>query len=103
MWRSITRAVSPRKRRVAGYQDLLAEAPLDLVCLADHTRIRMVRAASVSRTPRLRRAPSARTYTFMRAHGLAAVIRAWIAIAEALGLTPDQEVLFSQTVGYPRR
>ena len=38
--------------------------------------------------------------------GLATVIRAWIdrgAIANALGLSHDQQVLLSQTVGYPRR
>ena len=37
---------------------------------------------------------------------LATVIRAWIdraAIADALGLTHDQQVLLSQTVGYPKR
>jgi hypothetical protein len=61
-------------RRVTGYQDFVDEAPLDLVYAA--------------------------------AHGLATVIRAWIdrdAIADALGLTHDQQVLFSQTVGYPKR
>ena len=45
-------------------------------------------------------------YLYAAAHGLATVIRAWIdrdAIAEALGLTHDQQVLFSQTVGYPKR
>jgi nitroreductase len=44
-------------------------------------------------------------YLFAAANGLATVIRAWIdraAIAEALGLTHDQQVLLSQTVGYPK-
>jgi nitroreductase len=44
-------------------------------------------------------------YLYAAAHGLATVIRAWIdreAIAEALGLTHDQQVLLSQTVGYPK-
>jgi hypothetical protein len=43
-------------------------------------------------------------YLYAAANGLATVIRAWIdrdAIAEAVGLTPDQRVLFSPTVGYP--
>ena len=43
---------------------------------------------------------------YAAAHDLATVIRAWIdrdAIAEALGLTHDQQGLFSQTVGYPKR
>jgi hypothetical protein len=49
-------------RRVTGYQDFVDEAPLDLVYVADHTRMRMVPAG---RTLRRRRAPSARTCTSM--------------------------------------
>jgi len=44
-------------------------------------------------------------YLYAASAGLATVIRAWIdrtAIADALGLTHDQQVLLSQTVGYPR-
>jgi nitroreductase len=44
-------------------------------------------------------------YLFAASHGLATVIRAWIsreAIADALGLGHDQQVLLSQTVGYPK-
>lgn len=43
-------------------------------------------------------------YLFAASNGLATVIRAWIgraAIADALGLTHDQQILLSQTVGYP--
>jgi hypothetical protein len=42
---------------------------------------------------------------FAAGNGLASVIRAWIdrdAIAQALGLGHDQQVLLAQTVGYPR-
>ncbi len=45
-------------------------------------------------------------YLFAASNGLATVIRAWIdreAIADALGLSHDQQVLLSQTVGYPVR
>jgi nitroreductase len=48
---------------------------------------------------------SQNVYLFAASAGLATVIRAWIdrgAIASALGLTHDQEVLLSQTVGYPK-
>jgi nitroreductase len=44
-------------------------------------------------------------YLYAANSGLATVIRAWIdrdAIANALGLTHDQQVLLSQTVGYPK-
>ena len=44
-------------------------------------------------------------YLFAAGNGLSTVIRAWIdreAIANALGLGHDQQVLLSQTVGFPR-
>jgi nitroreductase len=44
-------------------------------------------------------------YLFAAGNGLSAVIRAWIdrdAIADALGLGHDQQVLLSQTVGFPK-
>ena len=45
-------------------------------------------------------------YLYCAANGLATVIRAWIdraAIANALGLSHDEQVLLSQTVGYPQK
>ena len=93
-------------RRVTGYQDFVDEAPLDLVYVADYTRM--------SRVPVGQRESYAsvavgaivqNVYLFAVSNGLATVIRAWIdraAIADALGLTHDQQVLLSQTVGYPK-
>jgi nitroreductase len=49
---------------------------------------------------------SQNVYLYAASNGLATVIRAWIdreAIADALGLTHNQQVLFSQTVGFPKR
>jgi SagB-type dehydrogenase family enzyme len=93
-------------RRVTGYQDFVDEAPLDLVYVADHARLKMVpveqRAAYAYTAAG---AIAQNVYLFAAANGLATVIRAWIdraAIAEALGLTHDQQVLLSQTVGYPK-
>ena len=94
-------------RRVTGYQDFVDEAPLDLVYVADHTRMRMVPAGQrESYSAAAAGAIGQNVYLYAAAHGLATVIRAWIdreAIAEALGLTHDQQVLFSQTVGHPKR
>jgi SagB-type dehydrogenase family enzyme len=93
-------------RRVTGYQDFVDDAPLDLVLVADHARQRLVpvgqREAYASAAAG---AIAQNVYLYAAAHGLATVIRAWIdreAIAEALGLTLDQQVLLSQTVGYPK-
>lgn len=94
-------------RRVTGYQDFVDEAPMDLVFVADHRRMPMVPAdrrecyASVAAG-----AIAQNVYLFAASAGLATVIRAWIdreTISDALGLTHDQQVLLSQTVGYPQR
>lgn len=93
-------------RRVTGYQDFVDEAPLDLVFVADTSRMTMVPArqrecfASVAAG-----AVAQNVYLFAASFGLATVIRAWIdreAIADALGLSHDHHVLLSQTVGYPK-
>jgi SagB-type dehydrogenase family enzyme len=92
-------------RRVTGYQDFVDDAPLDLVFVADHTRMHLVpveKRAAYAYTAA--GAMAQNVYLFAAANGLATVIRAWIdrdAIADALGLTHDQEVLLSQTVGHP--
>lgn len=93
-------------RRVTGYQDFVDEAPLDLVYVADHSRMSLVPVsmresyASVAAG-----AIAENVYLFAAANGLATVLRAWIdreAIANALGLGHDQQVLLSQTVGFPK-
>lgn len=92
-------------RRVTGYQDFVDEAPLDLVYVADHTRMRMVPASQREAYAYVAAGAIAQNvYLYAAANDLATVIRAWIdrdAIADALGLTHDQQVLLSQTVGYP--
>jgi SagB-type dehydrogenase family enzyme len=93
-------------RRVTGYQDFVDEAPLDLVYVADHARMGLVPVGQRSAYAHVAAgAISQNVYLFCASSGLATVIRAWIdreAIARALGLTHDQQVLLSQTVGYPR-
>lgn len=93
-------------RRITGYQDFVDSAPLDLVFVADYSRMALVPAdrresyASVAAG-----AISQNIYLFCASNGLSTVLRAWIdrdAIAGALGLTHDQHVLLSQTVGFPR-
>lgn len=93
-------------RRITGYQDFVDEAPLDLVYVADHSRMRLVPVgqretyASVAAG-----AITQNVYLFAASNDLATVIRAWIdraAIADALGLMHDQQVLLSQTVGCPK-
>jgi nitroreductase len=93
-------------RRVTGYQDFVDEAPLDLVYVADHARMGLVPVGQRSAYAHVAAgAISQNVYLYCASSGLATVIRAWIdrdAIADALGLAHDQQVLLSQTVGYPK-
>jgi nitroreductase len=93
-------------RRVTGYQDFVDEAALDLVYVADHSRMKLVPVASrESFASAAAGAIAQNVYLFAAGNGLSTVIRAWIdreAIAIALGLGHDQQVLLSQTVGFPK-
>ncbi len=93
-------------RRVTGYQDFVDEAPLDLVYIADHRRMMLVPVASRESFASVAAGAIAQNvYLFAASCGLATVIRAWIdreAIADALGLSHDQQVLLSQTVGFAK-
>jgi len=93
-------------RRVTGYQDFVDEAPMDLVYVADLARMHLVPVGQRESYASVAAGAIAQNvYLFAAGNGLATVLRAWIdrtAIADALGLTHDQQVLLSQTVGYPK-
>ena len=92
-------------RRVTGYQDFTDEAALDLVFVADHSRMKLVPAAQREAYAHTAVGAMAQNvYLFCAAQGLATVIRAWIdrdALFKAMALAADQQVLLAQTVGYP--
>lgn len=94
-------------RRVTGYQDFVDTAPLDLVFVADYARMKLVPAAQrESYASTAAGAMAQNVYLYCASAGLATVIRAWIdrgALAQALGLNNDQQVLLAQTVGRPKR
>jgi len=91
-------------RRITGYQDFVDKAPLDLVYVADHSRMHRVPVAHRETYAAICAGAIAQNvYLYAAAHDLATVLRAWIdreAIAQALGLAHDQQVLLSQTVGF---
>ena len=93
-------------RRVTGYQDFVDEAPLDLVYVADHGRMKRVPASQRASFASVAAGAIAQNvYLFAASAGLGTVLRAWIdreAIARSLGLTHGQEVLLSQTVGFTK-
>ena len=90
-------------RRVTGYQDFVDTAPLDLIYVANHAQMRLVPAAQRERYAYAAAgAMSQNVYLYCAANTLATVIRAWFdppALAQAMGLEPDQQLLLCQTVG----
>lgn len=94
-------------RRVTGYQDFVDTAALDLVYVADHRRMKLVPAAQRERYAFAAAGAIAQNvYLFCASAGLASVVRAWFdkdALARAMNLGHDEQLLLSQTVGQPRR
>lgn len=90
-------------RRVTGNQDFVDTAPLDLVYVADHRRMKRVPAAQREAYAHATAGAMAQNvYLYCASEGLATVIRAWFdreALARAMGLQADHQLLLSQTVG----
>jgi hypothetical protein len=102
---ALQRTVAADVRRVTGYQDFVDSAPLDLVYVADHERMKLVPAEQRSAYASAAAGAMAQNvYLYATSTGLAAVIRAWLdraALAQAMGLGTNQQVLLAQTVGWP--
>lgn len=92
-------------RRVTGYQDFVDHAPLDLVYVADHDRMKLVPAGQREAFAFAAAGAMAQNvYLCCASEGLGTVIRAWFdhrALAAAMGLGPDEQLLLAQTVGAP--
>ena len=90
-------------RRVTGNQDFVDTAPLDLVFVADHARMKLVPAAQREAYAHATAGAMAQNvYLYCASEGLATVIRAWFdrnALAHAMRLQTDHQLLLSQTVG----
>jgi len=90
-------------RRVTGYQDFVDNAALDLIYVADHTRMKLVPAAQRTAYASVAAGAMAQSvYLWCASAGLATVVRAWFdrdALTQTMGLTPDQQLLLTQTVG----
>jgi hypothetical protein len=93
-------------RRVTGYQDFVDAAPMDLIYVADHGRMGLVPAARREAYAFAAAGAMAQNvYLCCASAGLATVVRAWFdahALSQAMGLGADQQLLLTQTVGYPQ-
>ena len=94
-------------RAATGSQDFVAVAPLNLVYVADLSRM-----SGASATDRDLYAAadaafvSQNVYLWCAATGLSTVVRGSVdrpALAKALGLRPDQRIILAQTVGMTKR
>ena len=102
---TLLQVVASDVRRVTGYQDFVDTAPLDLVYVADHGQMKLVPAAQREAYAFAAAGAMAQNvYLYCASAGLATVIRAWFdraALAQAMGLHNDQQLLLAQTVGRP--
>jgi SagB-type dehydrogenase family enzyme len=93
-------------RRVTGYQDFVDDAALDLVFVADHSRMKLVPAAQREAYAFAAAGAAAQNvYLVCASAGLATVVRAWFdrqALAKAMRLGADEQLLLAQTVGRPK-
>lgn len=91
-------------RPLAGKQAFAAQAPLDLIYVADLARMREEEASefyAAADTGFI----SQNVYLFCASEGLATVVYAWIereSLAKAMGLSPRQRIVLAQSVGWPR-
>ncbi|HUM02648.1 MAG TPA: SagB/ThcOx family dehydrogenase [Thermoanaerobaculia bacterium] len=93
-------------REATGMQAFVKEAPLNLVFVADLSRMA---GASGSDRDAYAAADAAfisqNVYLYSAATGLSTVVRGSVdrpALAKALGLKPDQRIVLAQTVGLPK-
>ena len=92
-------------RGATGIQPFVAQAPLNLVYVADLSRMKQ----ASEEEKRWYSGPDAgfiaeNVYLFCASAGLATVARGMVdrdALARALRLKPDQQIILAQTVGYP--
>jgi SagB-type dehydrogenase family enzyme len=92
-------------RAATGGQDFVGGAPLNLVFVADYSRMTRGSEAdkefySAADTGFI----SQNVYLYCASEGLATVVRGWVdreALAKAMGLREDQKIILAQTVGYP--
>lgn len=94
-------------RAATGLQSFVAQAPLDLVYVADFARME-----GTPETSRMLYAGAEtgfigqNVYLYCASEGFSTVIRAMVnreELAQALHLRPEQKIILSQTVGYPAR
>jgi SagB-type dehydrogenase family enzyme len=102
----LTPVVAKDLREATGAQSFVKDAPVNLVYVADSTK--MKRASEEDKT--IYSAADAgfiaqNVYLYCASQGLAVVVRGSVdrpALAQAMKLRPEQKIVLAQTVGYPK-
>jgi nitroreductase len=93
-------------RTLTGYQDFVEDAPLDLVYVVDHARMSLIPASKRATYGAVCvGAMTQNVALYCVFFGLVNVVRGWFdrgTLSKEFGLGPDQQIVVSQTVGYPK-
>jgi nitroreductase len=93
-------------RALTGRQDFVGKAPLNLIYVADYSKMTNASGADKLRYSAAHTGFMAENvYLYCASDGLGTVIRAWFdgpALEKAMKLRSDQKVILCQTVGYPK-
>jgi SagB-type dehydrogenase family enzyme len=92
-------------RAHTGLQEFAAQAPVNLVYVADLSRMVQASPQELAQYP----GPDAgfiaqNVYLFCASEGLATVVRGMVdrqALAKLMGLSPQQSIILAQSIGYP--
>jgi nitroreductase len=96
-------------RGLAGTQDYVKEAPVNLIYVCDYAKMRApdeVKPLLPVLSGVHAGVMAENIYLYCASEGLATVVRAMIdypALAKAMQLRPDQKITLAQSVGYPRK
>ena len=93
-------------REKTGRQPFVKDAPINLIFVADFSKIKGSDEDKVLYSAADTGFISQNVYLFCASEGLATVVRGSVdrtALAEVMKLRPDQKIILAQTVGYPKK
>ena len=100
---SLQRVIDNDVRPLTGNQEFVDAAPLELIYVADHSKVKLIAAAQRAAYANTSAGAMAQNvYLYCASAGLATVLRAWLdrdALSKAMGLEQNLQILLSQTVG----
>jgi SagB-type dehydrogenase family enzyme len=93
-------------RAATGKQDFVKDAPVNLVFVANFSKMKNLAAEDANFYAATDTGfISQNVYLYCASEGLATVVLGWVdrkALAKAMNLGPDQKVILTQAVGYPK-